>query len=745
MSLFADSVRGEVHTELSGLGGFGLVPPGSRSFLYTHTIARCKRVFPAASTPGLTETVATHRADGFAHTIAVRPCRRHARSVRAAPSAGEPDQPSVGGDPDGPLQGMSSVDTQLEDLHAEITAELPPDVSVSDVTYEGPELVIYTRDPKRFARNDDLIRDLAGKLRKRITVRPDPTALSPVEEARARIRDIVPDDASVTDLYFHENTGEVVIEADNPGRVIGARGATLQKITAAVGWTPEVVRTPAIESSTVSNVRDFLKNERDDRREILERIGRQIHREELSSEEWVRITALGGCREVGRTSFILSTAETRVLVDCGGDPGTGGGPHLELPEALGAGANSIDAVVVTHAHLDHSAYLPVLFERGYDGPVYTTEPTRDLMGLLQLDSLDRAEREGQAPPYSSERVRAAIKHTIPLEYGDVTDIAPDIKLTLHDAGHILGSAIAHFHIGDGLYNVAFSGDVRYGDTRLFDGAVNDFPRVETLVMESTYGGRNDYQTDWGDSERKLTDLIAATHDRGGTVLIPTPAVGQAQELLLVLEEAIREGAVPELPVYLDGMIREATAVHTTYPEFLRDDLTDRVVDTDENPFLAPAFERVDGGDDQRASVAGDGPAVVLAPSGTVTGGPVTSWLRHLGDDPASRLVFVEHQPRGTRGRRIQAGRTEIDVGGDSGVGAAETLDLELGVETLDGFSGHADRQGLENFVRTMRPRPEKVLCVHGEERAVQDLSSGLYHDHNLRTFSPKNLETFRFR
>jgi KH/beta-lactamase-domain protein len=640
---------------------------------------------------------------------------------------------------------MSSVDTQLEDLHAEITAELPPDVSVSDVTYEGPELVIYTRDPKRFARNDDLIRDLAGKLRKRITVRPDPTALSPVEEARARIHDIVPDDAGVTDLYFHENTGEVVIEADNPGRVIGARGATLQTITAAVGWTPEVVRTPPIESSTVSNVRDFLKNERDDRREILERIGRQIHREELSSEEWVRITALGGCREVGRTSFILSTAETRVLVDCGGDPGTGGGPHLELPEALGAGANSIDAVVVTHAHLDHSAYLPVLFERGYDGPVYTTEPTRDLMGLLQLDSLDRAERGGQAPPYSSERVRAAIKHTIPLEYGDVTDIAPDIKLTLHDAGHALGSAIAHFHIGDGLYNVAFSGDVRYGDTRLFDGAVNDFPRVETLVMESTYGGRNDYQTDWGDSERKLTDLIAATHDRGGTVLIPTPAVGQAQELLLVLEEAIREGAIPELPVYLDGMIREATAVHTTYPEFLRDDLADRIADTDDNPFLAPAFERVDGGDDQRASVADDGPAVVLAPSGTVTGGPVTSWLRHLGDDPASRLVFVEHQPRGTRGRRIQAGRTEIDVGGDSGVGAAETLNLELGVETLDGFSGHADRQGLENFVRTMRPRPEKVLCVHGEERAVQDLSSGLYHDHNLRTFSPKNLETFRFR
>jgi len=640
---------------------------------------------------------------------------------------------------------MSSVDTQLEELKSEITAELPPDISVSDVTYEGPELVVYTRDPKRFARNDDLIRDLAGTLRKRITVRPDPTALTPIEEARARIRDVVPDDAGISELDFHEATGEVVIEADNPGMVIGTQGATRNEITAAVGWTPEVVRAPPIESSTVSNVRDLLNDAREDRRGILERIGRQIHREQFSDEEWVRITALGGCREVGRSSFILSTAETRVLIDCGDDPGTGDGPHLEVPEALGAGANSIDAVVLSHAHLSHSAFLPLLFDRGYDGPIYTTEPTRDLMGLLQLDHLDRADSEGRTPLYGPEMVREAIKHVIPLAYGDVTDIAPDIKLTLHDAGHVLGSAVSHFHIGNGLYNVAFSGDVRYSDTRLFDGAVNDFPRVETLVMESTYGGRNDYQTDWGDSERKLCDLVAAAHDRGGTVLLPTAAVGRAQELLVVFEAAMREGSIPEVPVYLDGMIGEATAVHTTYPEFLRDDLAERVSGVDDNPFLAPTFERIDGGDEQRATIAAGDPAVVLAPSATVTGGPVVSWLRHLCGDGDARLVFTEYLPRGTRGRRIQAGRTEVEVGGEDGVGTAETLTLNLGVETLDGFSGHADRQGLENFVRTMRPRPEKVLCVHGEERAVQDLSSGLYHDHNLRTFSPKNLETFRFR
>jgi KH/beta-lactamase-domain protein len=639
---------------------------------------------------------------------------------------------------------MSTVDTQLEELKAEVTAELPPDISVSDVTYEGPELVIYTRDPKRFAQDGDLVRDLAGKLRKRITVRPDPSALTPTERARERILDVVPGEAGVTSLDFHQDTGEVVIEAEKPGAVIGRSGATLREITGEVGWTPEVVRTPPIESATISNVRNFLKQEREDRRQILERVGRGIHREQLADEQWVRITTLGCCREVGRAAFILSTAETRILVDCGDKPGSDDTPYLQVPEALGAGANSIDAVVLTHAHLDHSALVPLLYKYGYDGPIYTTEPTRDLMGLLQLDYLDVAAKEGRTPPYESEMVREALKHTIPLEYGNVTDIAPDIKLTLHNAGHILGSAISHFHIGDGLYNVAFTGDIHYDDTRLFDGAVNDFPRVETLVMESTYGGRNDYQTDREDAERKLIDLVNETYERDGTVVIPSFAVGRSQELMLVLEEAMREGEIPRMPIHLDGMIWEATAIHTAYPEYLRDGLRNRILHEDENPFLAEAFNHIDGGGDERRSVADGDPAIVLSTSGMVTGGPIMSWLELLGSDPENRLVFVGYQAQGTLGRRIQSGRTEVPVGGDD-LGRSETLTLEMDVDTVDGFSGHADRQGLENFVKTMNPRPEKILCVHGDERSIQDLSSGLYHDYNLRTFSPKNLETFRFR
>ncbi|ELZ92697.1 MULTISPECIES: beta-CASP ribonuclease aCPSF1 [Haloferax] len=640
---------------------------------------------------------------------------------------------------------MSSVDKQLENLKAEITNELPRDISVSDVKYEGPELVVYTRDPKKFAQNGDLIRKLASKLRKRITVRPDPDVLSDPREAEPKILSVIPEDAGVTDLDFHIDTGEVVIEAEKPGMVIGRHGSTLREITQKVGWTPEVVRTPPIESSTVSNVRNFLKQEREDRRRILERTGRQIHREQLSDDEWVRITTLGCCREVGRASFIVSTPETRILVDCGDKPGSDDVPYLQVPEALGSGANSLDAVVLTHAHLDHSALIPLLFKYGYDGPIYTTEPTRDLMGLLTLDYLDVASKEGRTPPYESEMVREAIKHTIPLEYGDVTDIAPDVKLTFHNAGHILGSAVSHFHIGDGLYNVAFSGDIHYEDTRLFNGAVNDFPRVETLVLESTYGGRNDYQTDQQDSEKRLIEVINETYDRGGKVVIPAFAVGRSQEIMLVLEEAMRSGKIPEMPVHLDGMIWEATAIHTTYPEYLRDDLRDRIFHEDENPFLAEEFNHIDGGEEERQDVADGEQAIILSTSGMVTGGPIMSWLRHVGPDPKSRLVFVGYQAQGTLGRRIQNGWDEIPVNGRDGMGRSDTLKLKMDVETVDGFSGHADRQGLENFVKTMNPRPEKVLCVHGDERSVQDLSSALYHDYNMRTFAPKNLETFRFK
>src|SRR5271157_4298478 len=397
------------------------------------------------------------------------------------------------------------IEERLRELKDKINEKVPRGINVTQVEFEGPELVIYTDDPKRFADEADLIKILARDLRKRIVVRP--TILEDPEKAHNDIRAVVPETAGITDIFFDTDTGEVLIEAEKPGVVIGKNGTTLREITKAIGWTPKVVRTPPIESSTVKQVRQYLRSVNEDRKQFLRTIGRRIHRDlpgredkdATRKDQWVRVTMLGCCREVGRAAFLLSTPDSKVLIDCGEKPDNSNGtPYLYVPEIHPLA--QLDAVVLTHAHLDHCALIPLLYKYGYEGPVYSTPPTRDLSAMLQLDYLDVINKEDRKIPYSSNEVKAYIRHSFTLNYGSVTDIAPDIKLTFHNAGHILGSAIAHFHIGDGLYNIAFTGDFNYSKSRLFNPATASFPRLEALFMESTYGGSDMMQPARADAE-----------------------------------------------------------------------------------------------------------------------------------------------------------------------------------------------------------------------------------------------------
>ncbi len=321
----------------------------------------------------------------------------------------------------------------------------------------------------------------------------------------------------------------------------------------------------------------------------------------------------------------------------------------------------LDAVVLTHAHLDHCALIPLLYRYGYEGPVYSTPPTRDLSAMLQLDYLDVINKEDRKIPYSSNEVKTYIRHSITLNYGSVTDIAPDIRLTFHNAGHILGSAIAHFHIGDGLYNIAFTGDFNYSKSRLFNPAINQFPRLEALFMESTYGGSNDFQPPRSDAELKLYETINKVLSRGGKVIIPAFAVGRSQEVMLALEEGMRLGKIPQVKIYLDGMIREATAIHTTYPEYLNNDLRNLIFREGMNPFLADCFQQVDSSDLRDKVINGD-PCVIISTSGMLNGGPVMEYLLNLAEDERNALVFVGYQADGTQGRRIQKGWREVPLG-----------------------------------------------------------------------------------
>lgn len=632
-----------------------------------------------------------------------------------------------------------SVEEVLNELRVRVQEALPKGITISNMEFEGPELVLYTNEPRKFADNGDILRALAKDLRKRVVVRPDPSVLASEEDAIKKIMEIVPQEAGITNQYFDISVGEVIIEAEKLGLVIGKHGSMLREITKHIGWTPKVVRAPPIESSIIKNIRQYLRSERDVRKVFLRQIGKKIHREVTSKDSWIRITTLGGCREVGRSSFILSTPETRVLIDCGINVGSenNGTPYLYVPEACPI--DQIDAVVITHAHLDHAGLVPLLFKYGYEGPVYLTAPTRDLMALLQLDYIEVSAREGKKTPYESSMVREALKRTITLNYGDVTDIAPDIRLTFHNAGHILGSSIVHFHIGEGLYNIAFTGDFKYEPTRLFDPAVNEFPRLETLVMEATYGGSKDNQPYRREAEREMHTIIKRSIARKGKVLIPAFAVGRSQEVMIVLEEAIRTGLIDEVPVYLDGMIWEATAIHTTYPEYLNNDLQELIFHRGLNPFLSKCFIQVESA--KRQEIIDGGPSVILATSGMLNGGPVMEYLRALGPDELNTLIFVGYQAEGTLGRRIQKGWDEVPF---SIEGRTETIKIKLEVETVDGFSGHSDRRQLIEYIRRMGPRPERILTNHGDENNCIELASAIHKRYGIETRAPLNLETIRF-
>ncbi|MDD1714223.1 MAG: beta-CASP ribonuclease aCPSF1 [Methanoregulaceae archaeon] len=626
------------------------------------------------------------------------------------------------------------IDDRLKELKAKINEKVPAGITVSEVEFEGPELVIYTDDPKRFADEADLIKILARDLRKRIVVRP--TVLEDPDKAIQDIRAVVPESAGITDIFFDADTGEVLIEAEKPGVVIGKNGSTLREITKHIGWTPKVVRTPPIESSTVKQVRQYLRSVNEERKQFLRTIGRRIHRDIISRDQWVRVTMLGCCREVGRAAFLLTTPESRVLIDCGEKPdnSANNAPYLYVPEIHPL--SQLDAVVLTHAHLDHCALVPLLFKYGYDGPVYSTPPTRDLSAMLQLDYLDVVSKEDRKIPYSSGEVKSYIKHSITLNYGSVTDIAPDIKLTFHNAGHILGSAIAHFHVGDGLYNIAFTGDFNYSKSRLFNPATNQFPRLEALFMESTYGGSNDIQPARSDAEEKLYDTVNTVLLRGGKVIIPAFSVGRSQEVMLALEEGIRKEKIPTTKIFLDGMIREATAIHTTYPEYLNSDLRNQIFKEGLNPFLASCFVPVDSSDVRNRVITGD-PSVIITTSGMLNGGPVMEYLSELAADERNALVFVGYQAEGTLGRRIQKGWREVPVG------RRETIVINLEIVTIDGFSGHSDRRQLINYVGHVQPKPEKIFTIHGDENNTIDLASSLYKRYHIETHSPMNLETYR--
>jgi len=622
-----------------------------------------------------------------------------------------------------------------------ILQKVPREAEVTRIEYEGPMLAVYTKKPEILVDQSGIVAEIVGVIRKRIVIRPDPSVRIPEAEAEKITRELIAPEAEITDINFDPSLGEIIIETKKPGLVIGRNGAVLQEIIKKTKWRPHVLRSPPIKSKIVTHMRHYLHSESKERERILRTVGERIFRPKSYDVGDIRMTVLGGAQEVGRSAFLVKTRESSVLLDCGIHPGSNrpfeAFPRFDSPEFE---IDSLDAVVISHAHLDHCGLVPFLYKYGYDGPVYCSAPTSNLMTMLQLDYLDVANKQGITPYYDQKDVRECVLHTIPLRYGVVTDIAPDIRLTLHNSGHILGGAMVHLHIGEGLHNIVYTSDYKFGRTMLLEAATTEFPRIETVITESTYSGPDDIVPTRVEAEEALTKVINATLERKGKVLIPVPAVGRAQEIMLVIDGYMKRGMMKEAPVFLEGMISEATAIHTAYPEYLGREVRHSILHEEVNPFQSDYFTIVEH-PSQRSTIMEGEPCIVLATSGMLEGGPVIEYFKNWAGDERNQIIFVSYQIEGTMGRRVQKGVGEVTMMDNEGKMAA--FSVKMGVNSIEGFSGHSDRRQLVNYLTHLSPKPERIFVVHGEKQKTLNFGNFLINKAGIHTEVPSVLETFR--
>jgi len=633
------------------------------------------------------------------------------------------------------------------DVHAKIretiAEHMPKDAEITRIEFEGPRLAIYVKNVSLLAEQSYVVTEIVNLLHKRIVIRSDQSIRLPEREAEVNIRKLMPLEADVTSVNFDPSLGEVVIEAKKPGVAIGKEAAILQQVIKETRWRPRILRAPPLHSKVIASTRHIMHTESEERSRILRDVGERIFRPTFSKAGYVRLVTLGAFHEVGRAAMLIQAGSSSVLLDCGINPGAQD-PWMAYPrfDTDEFDLERLDAVVISHAHLDHCGILPFLFKYGYDGPIYCSEPTSVLMTLHQLDYLDVHSREGEHSPYDQKDVREVVTHTIPLRYNVVTDVAPDIKLTLHNAGHILGSCIVHLHIGEGLHNVVYSADFKFGRTMMLDPAMAQFPRAETLIIESTYGGPDDIMPDREGVEGRLVSIVNETVEKGGKVLIPVPAVGRAQEIMLVLDAYMRNGALRELPIYIEGMVNEATAIHTAYPEYLVRDIKEQILHKDINPFQSEYFHPVTHPSDRQEIVAG-GPCVIIATSGMLEGGPAIDYFRQLAPDPRNTLAYVSYQVEGTLGNRIKNGLKEVSLFAHDG--KMEMVKVGMRVESIEGFSGHSDRNQLMAFIKRMVPKPTKIIVNHGERRKSDIFAQNVNRIFGIKTVVPDVLESIRLR
>lgn len=410
----------------------------------------------------------------------------------------------------------------------------------------------------------------------------------------------------------------------------------------------------------------------------------------------MKITFYGGAGEVGRSAALLESGEKNLLLDAGIKLGE----NVEFPLIPEEKLGEIENVFISHAHLDHSGFLPHIYARGLTPPkVFLTKPTRDLAGVLLADYLKIAKLKKRNPGFGEKDMNAIMQHANIQEFGKSFKIA-DFEIAFYNAGHILGSAMAL--IQNKGKKVLYSGDICMRNTRIMEGAYREL-HADTLIVESTYGGKDDVLPSTKDSMKKLVESINETIKKGGFVLIPCFAVGRAQEILLALEDHMRSGALITAPIYIDGMIGKAMRIYRQNVVYASEQIKMRILTSDDDPFKSKFFHipKSKGRNDVFLE-----PAIIVSTSGMMIGGPVILYLEKMHQDPKNKLIILGYQAEGTLGRKILSGERKIKL-------EENEYELQMKVENIR-FSGHADRNELIQFIKSIRGL-KKVFLVHGEK------------------------------
>ena len=428
----------------------------------------------------------------------------------------------------------------------------------------------------------------------------------------------------------------------------------------------------------------------------------------------VEIHFLGGAGTVTGSKTLIQYGEFRVLIDCGLFQGLKELRVLNRAD-FPVDERAIDAVILTHAHLDHCGYLPVIVKHGFKGPIHCTHPTRELTEIILMDSAkiqeedaERANRHSYTkhkkalPLYTQKEAAKSMENFVTHDYEEWVILSPDIKFCLHNAGHILGAAIVELKVAGRRF--VFSGDIGRKDPMLMYPP-KKIDETDYLIMESTYGDRTHPVQD---EKTELCRIVNETFDRHGILMIPSFAVERTQEVIYLLHRLREEGKIPNIPVYLDSpMGIRSTNVFTRYPEWQDVPKADLSVMYESVQFILD-------GEQSRAIVADRRPKIDIAGSGMLEGGRILHYLNNHGANEKNTLLFVGYQAEGTRGRSIVHGGREIKFFG-------EFHWLNCQVESISSMSGHGDSEEIIGWMSHLKKAPKLVFLNHGEPNQTNAL------------------------